>query len=168
MANKIYGVIESAITWRNSGGGGTKNITLTSLGAGEGRQGAYHDLTATARSHWFTWRAWCQFGEQPIIGQRVGIFLITAQGSNTHPDNDDGTGDIPVSSIEKLRNAQYLGSIVVDQGAVDIEMVGRSKSPIWISEQVVAPAFWNFTSDAFTSDATEHGFDLVPVPQEVQ
>ena len=44
MANKIYVTPEAAITWRNAGGDNV--LTLTSLAAGAGRQGALDDFHA--------------------------------------------------------------------------------------------------------------------------
>lgn len=165
MANKTYGVIETAIAWADSGGDAV--LTLTSVASGAGRQGALYDLGATARAHLYTWRAWVQFATTPVVGERVEVYLKTAQASNAHPDNDDGTGDAAVSAEDKLRNLRHLGSIVVDETSTTPEFVA-SGGPIWVSEQVVAPVFWNRTADALSATAADHGFELVPVPQELQ
>ena len=98
---KLYGVSEAGLTWASSGG--DELLTCTSLGAAAGRQGAMHDFVlATAKGIVGTWRFFCQFATNPVIGQAVRIYWKAGDG--THYDNDDGTGDIVVSSINKLNN----------------------------------------------------------------
>ena len=60
MVAKILQHDETAITWRNTGG--SELFTATSLAAGAGRQGAMHDLTTSARSRRFAWRAFLKPG----------------------------------------------------------------------------------------------------------
>lgn len=165
MANKVNQVIETAITWLASGG--TAVLTLTSLAAGAGRQGAFHDLGATARSPRYTWRFWMKFASAPAVGEVIEIYLKTADASNAHPDNDDGTGDAAVSAEDKLRNLMLLGTLVIDEASSTPEFaVGGG--PVEIAQQCVAPVIWNRSAgDAFSGTAGDHGFSLSPVPYEI-
>ena len=163
MVNKIFQAAETAITWRNTGG--TNLLTLTSVAAGAGRQGARHDLGTAARSPLFMWRAFVKFATVPVVGETVDIYLITSDGTN--PDNDDGTGDIAVSAEDKLRNLKLIGSIIVDEASISPTFVA-SGGPIIIPDRYVHPAIWNSTADALSATAADHGFDLTPVPREVQ
>lgn len=161
MATKIYQHDESAITWRNTGG--TELFTPTSLGSNAGRQGAYHDLGTAARSRRFLWRAWLKPGSTRVVGEIVNVYLLTGDG--THYDNDDGTGDAAVSALDKLRNADPIGRIQIDENAA-VEM-GKG-GDIDVVDRYCAPVFWNQSANALSSTAGDFGFDLVPVPDEQQ
>ena len=162
MPSKAYIAQETAITFQSSGG--TVAFTPTSLATVSGRQSAQHNFGTSARAPNFAWRAYVQFSTAPVLGETIDIYAKTSDG--THDDNDDGTGDIAVSSVEKLRNLQYLGSIVVDESTADIEMVGSGS--VYLPHQYFNVVFWNATADALTATATEHGFILTPVPFEGQ
>lgn len=160
MPNKIYQNPEAAITWRSSGG--TYAMTCTSLGAAAGRQGAEHNF-AGARSRWFEWRAFLKPGGTRVVGEAVHIYL--KRGDGTHYDNDDGTGDIAVSALDKLRNCQYLGTILIDENAAVEMSIGGL---VEIVADRALPIFWNATANALSATAGDFGFDLTPAPDEIQ
>ena len=163
MANKIYVTPEAAITWRNAGGDNV--LTLTSLAAGAGRQGALDDFGAvTPRSRKYNWRFFMQFATEPVVGEVIYIYGKTGDG--THRDNDDGAGDAAVSAEDKLRNLTLIGVLIVDEAAVAPEF--SVSGDIEISSREFAPVIWNDTADAFSATAAEHGFDLMPTPDEIQ
>jgi len=161
MVNKVYQIDETTITWRASGG--TNLFTPTSLAAGAGRQGAYHDLGTTARAIHYKWRAFIKPGATRVVGEVVRVYLVTSDGTN--PDNDDGTGDIAVSAEDKLKNLDQIGSIIIDEDAA-VTMVGHGF--VLLPHRYVAPVFWNATANALSSTAADFGFDLTPVPPEIQ
>lgn len=161
MANKIYQATETAITWLASGG--TATFTPTSLASSAGRQGAHHDLGTSSRARLFEWRAWIKPGGTRVVGEGVRVFLKTSDGTNA--DNDDGTGDIALSSADKLRNLLQLGTIVIDENAaVPMSIHGQ----VEITSRYVAPVFFNGTANALSSTAGDFGFSLTPVPDEIQ
>lgn len=161
MVNKVYQHDETAITFLSSGGSAA--FTPTSLGAGAGRQGAHYDLGTSARSRLFVWRAWIKPGGTRVVGEMVRIYLKLSDGS--HPDNDDGTGDIAVSAADKLRNLAFLDVMQIDENAA-VEMV--KSGLIEIGARYVAPVFWNGTANSLSSTAGDFGFSLTPVPDEIQ
>lgn len=162
MVSKVYQHDETAITWLASGG--SKALTLTSLGAGAGRNGALNDFGTTARAREYAWRAFVQFATTPVIGERIDIYWKTSDG--THPDNDDGTGDVALSAEDKLRNLILLGSIIVDEASTTPEFVASGFMEV--PQRHGAPVFWNATADALSSTAADHGFTLTPIPLESQ
>lgn len=162
MANEIYVVPETALTWLASGGDNA--LTLTSLGGTAGRQGALDDFGTAARSRKFMWRAYVKFSAAPTVGLRIGIFWKTSDG--THPDNDDGTGDIAVSAADKLLNLRQLGSIIVDEASSTPEFVASGEFEF--SARYGAPVFWNYTGTNLSATAADHGFILTPVPDQIQ
>lgn len=164
MPNKIYQATESTITFRDSAGSAV--FTCTSLASGAGRQSALYDLTTNDRSTKYAWRAFMKFATTPVVGEIIRIYLKTSDGTN--PDNDDGTGDAAVSAEDKLRNLKFIGNIIVDEASTTPTFVASSDEPIQLPHKEVAVVFWNATADAFSSTAADHGFDLIPVPDEIQ
>ncbi len=162
MANKILNVREAGITWRNTGG--SELLTLTSIGSGAGRQGARHDFTVSSIAREYEWSAFVQFATAPVLGELVYVYWKFSNG--TQAGNDDGTGDIAVSAIDKLRNLPLLGAIEVDEAVADIEMT--ASGILTLNSRYGHPVFWNATADALTATAAEHGFTLTPIVPEVQ
>jgi hypothetical protein len=162
MANKIYVHEETAITFKNTGG--TVTFTPDSITAGNGAQSAHHDLTTSARSRRFAWRAYCKMQAAPAIGDTIDVYLKYSDG--TYPDNDDGTGDIALSSTDKLRNLHYIGNIVMDENSATPTFVGSGS--VEIDHRYVAVVFLNSTAVQVSTTAADSGFILTPVPDEVQ
>ena len=139
------------------------------LASAAGRQSAPVDLGVNARPALYEWRAFVQFATTPVLNERVDFYLKTMGSSasaTAHPDNDDGTGEGAVSSINKLKNLKYLGSIVVDEAAENIEMVASGE--VFITARGFNVVIWNASADALTNDVDENGFMLTPVPTEIQ
>lgn len=168
MANLIQQNQGTIIAWADSGA--DLAITLKGLATGAGRQGAEKDFGVGAVATRYAWLAQVQFdtATAPVVGEAVDIYLKTAPDGANY-DNDDGDGtDIAVSSIDKLKNLHYLGSIVVDEAAADVKM--QASGFITIVAEKVAPVFWNATADTLDDDAstTDLKFSLIPVPLEIQ
>ena len=162
MANKILHVRETDVTWRNTGG--SELLTLTSVGSGAGRQGARHDFTTGSIARTYEWSAFLQLVATPTLGELIYIYWKFSNG--TQAGNDDGTGDIVVSAIDKLRNLQLIGAIEIDQAAANIEMT--ASGILTLNSRYGHPVFWNAAAVALTATATEHGFTLTPIVPEVQ
>ena len=138
------------------------------LGSGAGIGSANHDLGEGAISWIYEWVAFCQFATTPVLGETVDIYLKTSGNSASatiKPLNDDGY-EVAVSAIDKLKNLHFIGSIVVDQAAANIEMVARGE--VRITGRAVSVVWWNATADALTTDVDENGFYLSPAPDEIQ
>lgn len=169
MANLILQNQATLIAWADSGADFA--ITLKGLTSGSGRQGAEKDFGVAAVETRFMWLAQVQFdtGTTPVLGETVDIYLKTAPDGDNY-DNDDGDGtDIAVSAEDKLKNLWFLGSIIVDEAAVDVKMQA-SGGPIEIGAEKIAPVFWNATADTLDDDTstTDLKFILVPIPLEIQ
>ena len=162
MANKVYLIPETAITWLASGG--TNAFTPTSLATVSGRQGAYDDLGTSAHPRRYRWRAWLKPGATRVVGEVVRVYLVTGDDGTVY-DNDDGTGDIALSSVNKLLNASMIGQVVIDENAA---VTMSASGEVEISARYVAPIFYNQTANTLSSTAGDFGFMLVPVPDEIQ
>jgi hypothetical protein len=149
------------ITWKASAG--TELLTLTSLATLAGRQGGYHDFGTAARARRFAWRAKIVPGATRVVGEVVRIYFTTGDG--TVYDNDDGTGDIAVSSIDKLRNVLQIGAIIIDENAaVPMGASGEFE----MSARWGAPIVWNASANSLSATAGDFLFELTEVPDAVQ
>lgn len=162
MASEILQKLKTAITWRSTGG--TELLTGTSLASGSGRQGAYHDFGTAALARRGKLRVFLKPGATRVVGELIGIYWLSGDG--THYDNDDGTGDIAVSSIDKLRNPTFLGYIEIDENAaVDMSIVIPD---FLVPERYGAPLLWNYTANSLSATATDFGADFEPMADENQ
>lgn len=164
MANLIYQPLQTAVTWKPATQSPTETWEVDAIANAAGRQGALHDFTTGSVARRFSWRAYTQCQATPTLGALIRMYWKSSDGS--HPDNDDGTGDAAVSAEDKLRNLQYLGSIVVDEAAANIEFT--KSGWLWMPQRYGAPVLWNASGATLTTDEAEHGFILTPWPDEVQ
>jgi len=162
MPNKVYTIPETALVWKSTGG--DELLTLTSLAADAGRQGALHDFGVTARAFEFTWRAWVKMATAPVVGEIIEVWWKTSDGTN--PDNDDGTGDIALSSGDKLRNLVPIGCISIDEASTTPVFV--ASGTLFMPHRHGGPVFYNRTADALSATAADHGFSITPIPSEIQ
>ena len=117
----------------------------------------------------FEWCAFVQFATAPVISETVDFYLkpMGSDASATaHPANDDGTASAAVSAIAKLNNLHYLGSIVVDEAAADVEMKAGGFGVVY--SRGVNIVMWNRTVDALTNDVDENGFYMTPLTDQIQ
>ncbi len=165
MANLVYQNEEAEILFLPASQAETVIFEIDALGSGAGHQSAQHDFGVAARARRFTWRAFLQLQTGLVVNEVVRIYIKT-ESTAGHPDNDDGTGDLAVSAEDKLKNLHMIGLIRVDEAVADREMVASGE--IEISATKINVVFWNATSAALTTDETESGFILTPVPDEIQ
>ena len=159
MTSKAYlAAPETAVTFRSSTG--TVVHTLTSVATDNGRQSAQHDFTDAARPFLYRWRAWAKFAATPVVGETLDWYYKSGLTASTILDNDDGTGDIAVSSEDKLKNLHYIGSIVVDEAATT-EMV--ASGTIVIYERFINIVAFNKSTAALSATALDMGFSLTPI-----
>ena len=164
MANKVYKIDETSITWTDTTG--DLAMTLNNLAAGTGRQGAQKDLgaVATARSRRYRWRCIVQQDTAGVVGEVIRVYL--KRGDGTYYDNDDGTGDAAVSAEDKLRNCLLLGILQVDEAVADVNI--SKEGEVEISCRYVIPIIWNATADNLQATNNVNVFILTPDPDEIQ
>jgi len=166
MANKVYQHDETAILWQSASYDHAFFITGTpgALGPAAGRQGAVRDFGTAARPRRFVWRARITPTTTCVVGQMVTVYWKTGDG--TTYDNNDGTTDLAVTALDKLRNCMILGAIQIDKlNAADVM---SASGEVELSSRYGMPIFWNGTANALSGTMTTYGFSLTPVPDEVQ
>jgi hypothetical protein len=171
MANLIYQNPETTIWFVPAAATQAEDepFDVTSLAASAGHQSDIYDRGVGATPALYEWCAFVQFATTPVLGETIDIYLKpagTSASATAHPSNDDGTTDSAVSAEDKLKNLLYIGSIVVDEAAADIEMVKRGE--VFLTCRAFQVVFWNATADALTADDDENGFFMTPIPDEIQ
>ncbi|GAG98395.1 unnamed protein product, partial [marine sediment metagenome] len=59
-----------------------------------------------------------------------------------------------------------IGQIIVDEANTAPLFVASGE--IDVSHQHGGPVFWNRTTNALSANAGDHGFNLTPLPEEIQ
>lgn len=169
MTSKAYQIGEADKTWLDTGG--TELLTLTSLGAGAGRQGAQHDFgdITVAKAYLFDWTFFCKFAGAPVVNERLDVYWKGWHQGGTHAMNDDGVADAALSSPDKLKNLKFLGSLVIDEANATPEFVAMNKGePVWLPHRYGCPVIFNNSQTALSATAAEHGFILTPIALQAQ
>ena len=162
MANEIYVVIGTPLVWSSSGG--DYALTMTSQATNSGRQGAEHTQGASPRGYRYIWELVTKFSTTPIIPEPIGIYM--KRGDGTRYDNDDGIGDIAVSTIDKLSNCKFLDTLFVDEAATGVEMCKRGEVILYSPR--IMPCIWNGTQDTLSATGTDTRFTLTPIAFQIQ
>lgn len=167
MANKIYRALETALSWKTSGG--TAVITLTSLANNAGRIGAQVDRGASSSASRYLWRLNTKLGATTtsvVVGNTISIYLATGDVTGT-VDGAQSTADAALSSIEKRRNLQFLGVVEVDKTvAAGDQYVGSGICEI--AARFISPVIINEVGNTLSATAGDHEFTLTPIPDEIQ
>lgn len=171
MANAVYQKLGTAVVFGSEVADdvdwSTENISTAA-----GRQSDQHDLgvLTTARPLRYLVEFWAQFQATPTVGNICRLYALsaeTASAATAHAQNDDGLSDAAVSAENKLRNLTYIGSIVVDEAAANIEMV-MPPTIIELPRRYVQLVLWNAAGSAITNDAAETKARLTPLYDEIQ
>ncbi len=167
MANEVF--IKGGTTilkWADSGG--DEVITLVSLATLVGRNGAMHDFGDVSRARLHSWLFFCQFATPPVVGEAVEIYW--REGHNdaglVHPSNDDGTGDIALSNVDKLKNLKHIGTLIVDEATTAALMAVYGTVDVNVTHG--GPTIFNRTVDSLHGTAANNGFWMWPANDELQ
>lgn len=162
MPSKVYRAIETAITFRDSGGDAT--LTLQNLAFGAGRVSARYDRGAGSLPRLYEWRAVMQFETAPAIGELVEIYLFESDG--TYMNGTLGTSDAALGS-DKRRNGKLIGVVVADSTATATDCIASGQC--LINSRYVSVGVWNGSAgDNLENTANASRVILTPVPDEVQ
>jgi len=162
MANLIYRALETALTFKDSGGDAV--ITLANLGFGAGRVSARYDRGSGSKARLFHWRAVVQFESAPIVGELVEIYLFESDG--TYMDGTLGTSDAALGS-DKRRNGKLIGVVVADTTSTATDIVASGMC--MVNDRYISVGVWNGSAgDNLKNTANANVVILTPAPDEVQ
>jgi hypothetical protein len=168
MANKIYGQVETAISWQVSGGDEVMDLGNTT-GAADGVEvGAYHDWGAAPRSFDYMWFMDIDgFDTAPVVGETVDLYVTVSEdatlwsGPESPSDAARGAG-----VVNRLPNLLYVGSAMVRSVTAGDNLVASGR--VHIPQRYFAPVVHNNTADKLLSTADAHEVRFYPIPLEVQ
>lgn len=165
MANAVYRKAGTTVTWSDTTG--DLAITLNNLAAsGNGRQGAQKDwgVLTTARPTLYQFRLVVQFATAPVVGDQVELYWKS--GNGTVYDNDDGSGNIALSSSDKLKNLKLLGVLQVDEAATGVNMSIEGSFEDF--NRYGMPVVFNNTADNLVASDDVSYVAIRPVYDEIQ
>ena len=163
MANKLYGAIETAVTFTDSGG--DVAFTLANLAAGSGRVSAQRDKGTGSRAVLHKVRAIFQFESAPAEGETVDVYI--AEGDGVNVDGNLGAADAAVADADTLKYLKFIGSVTAESAAA--ATVFEASFAVNIYERHYSVVAWN--SSAASNLAATAGVNKVivtPVPPELQ
>lgn len=162
MANKVYRAIETALSFRDSGGDAV--LSLQNLAFGVGRVSARYDRGAGSLPRLYEWRGVFQFETAPIVGEIVEIYLFDSDG--TYMTGTLGTSDAALGT-DKRRNGKLIGNVVVDTTSVTTDIVGSGLC--LINSRYVSVGVWNASAgDNLENTSNASRVILTPMPDEIQ
>ena len=162
MANKVYGAIETAKVFRDSGGDVT--IALINLGFGAGRLSARVDRGAGSLPHLHDLRATNQWETAPIVDETADYFLFQSDG--TDADGAVGTADAVLTSAQK-KNGIFIGSVKAQTTGTATDFTASFR--FMITTRYYSIGVWNSSAgDNLENTANANHFSVTPIPPEIQ
>ncbi len=161
MANLIYTVFETAITFQDSGGSAV--ITLQNLAAATGRVSARYDRGAGNIATRYIWRAVFDKGVAGVVGQVINAYIFTSDGTNA--DGTVGTADAALTANQAL-NAFDVLPVVVYTTSTSVKIT-RSKV-VEIPTRYFSVGVMNSTTGLLRNSANVCTISLTPIPDEIQ
>lgn len=162
MTNSIYRAIETAVTFRDSGGDAA--ITLQNLAAGAGRVSAQVDRGTGSKPRLYQWRGVFQFETAPVVGELIELYIFESDG--TYIDGNVGGADAALGS-DKRKNGHYIGAVIVDTTSTGTNIVGSNLC--LINSQYYSVGVWNGSAgDNLKNTANANRVILTPVPDQIQ
>lgn len=168
MPSKLILAFESTVTWGDSGT--TRALTMQNLATNSGRNGEIHDWGAAPRTGWYYIRAVGTngFESSPTLGLVVKFYVRGAGlgGTAGVPTNDDGTGDVALSSINKLLNLDPVCVVVADEAAANIPTA--ASAVFFCPDRHFGITVFNGTNVALENTANAWVVEVTPFEYEAQ
>jgi len=115
MANEVYQVIGTPITFKSSGG----SVVWTPAGTTtlQGRKSASWDRGESPQPEEYSWRAKIAWQNTPVVGEAIDFYIATSDG--TIIDGTTTAGDATFTDTDALPNMLYVGSLIADMTTTD-------------------------------------------------
>lgn len=160
MAGELYRVVDTGVTWTNTGG--DEVLDLGGLAAGAVRVGAYHDWGAGAKPDEYMGVLKLDgWDTAPVIGETVDVYISESQdgtifsGPETPSDAADEAGD-----TDRLKNllGPFSAAVHSTTATDDVVIVFYYQS----AARFHAPVVHNNTADALLSTGDAHILTIYP------
>jgi hypothetical protein len=141
-------------------------FTPTSLANNTGRVSSQWDRGDSPAADRFIWRAATKVATTPALDKYLTIYLVTSPAPGGYVDGNLGTTDAALPSLDRVKNAQPIGSIVID--LADVAQTFTKSGEIIILERIVQVVWLNEFGVALSATDADHHFSLTPAPLETQ
>lgn len=157
MADEIYQVIGTPVTFKASGG--TVAWSPASVAFQAGRKSAQWDRGASPQPDEYSWRAKVKLQATPVVGESIDFYIATSDG--TIIDGTTTAGDAAFTDNNALANMLRVGSLVVDTTTTDsIQASGVFR----MYERYGVLVMWNNTAaETLSATGTDHEFIATPI-----
>ena len=156
MANEIYTVFGTPVTFKSSGG--TVAFTPTGVATVDGHKSALWTVGTTPQPVEFAWRAKTKWQNTPILGEALNIYIATSDG--TIIDGTTTAADAAFTDIDALPNMLYVGSLIADMVTTDsVQASGVFR--MHALEGVLV--WWNTGSECLSATGGDHEFIATPI-----
>ena len=162
MTQKIYRAVETAITFKDSGGDAV--ITLANLGFGAGRVSAQYDRGAGSKPMRYKWKAVMQWTASPVVGEVAE--LNVAESDGTYIDGNVGAADAAFLTGVKA-DLTLIGLVGVTAASGATNMIASGVCHIW--ERYFSVGVWNASAAKnLQNTANVSLIVFTPMPDEIQ
>jgi len=164
MANKLYRAVETAITFKDSGG--DKALALNGQTLGTGQVSAIYDRGAGSLADLHEVSAVIQWTAAPTFGDAAEIYLFQSS-DGTIIDGNVGTTSASFLT-NKRKNGMLIGAVICDVESGSVNMVGRFMN-VPITSRYYSIGVWNGSATkAFLASANVSYVIVTPMPPELQ
>jgi hypothetical protein len=163
MPRKIYRAIQTALTFRDSGG--SYVLTLQNLGTNSGRLSAQVDRGAGSKPTRYKWKGVIQWALNPVVGDRVEILFGESDGILA-PDANSGIVDVAIDEGDatNLRRIGLVRAQAVVGGVNNI-----SSGVVTILDRYFQVGVFNrSTTIGLQNTANTSLVIFTPMPDEIQ
>jgi len=158
MPTAIYRAVETAITFKDSGGSAV--WTLQNLAGDAKRISARYDRGAGSLPIRYQWRAVVQWAATPVAGHWIEFYISGSDGTNS--DGNVGTSDAATFHRE-LWNMLHIGCVRVQAATGAANNIASGVVDIW--DRYISVGCWNQATTALQNTANVSYLILTPMPE---
>lgn len=163
MPRKIYRAIQTALTFRDSGG--SYVLTLQNLGTTSGRLSAQVDRGSGSKPTRYKWKSVIQWALNPATIDRVEIFLGESDGVLA-PDANSGTADVAISEGDTT-NLRRIGLVRAQAAVGSVNNI--SSGVVTILDRYFQVGVFNRSATIGLQNTANTSLVIfTPMPDEVQ
>lgn len=161
--SKVYRAIETALTFKSSGGSAA--ITCTSLANNAGRVSAQYDRGAGSLAQRFLVECEFKCVATPTLGATITVYIAGAQANSASPDGNVGTTDAALSALDKRRNLMIACVVEIDVAGTGLQ---KGTGIVEIPHRYISAVVVNEAGSALSATAGDTVITLTPIPDENQ
>ncbi len=161
--NLVYRALQTAITFKESGGSAV--LTLNNLAHGAGRISARYDRGAGSQPEDFLLEVVLCWETAGVVGERVEIYIVESDG--TDAEGAFGTADAAWTDANIKPNLRLAAINTTQATTGDAKNVCKRR--VTITERYFSIAVWSLSAAShLQADDNASYISLTPVPPDIQ